>query len=107
MEKKLTPMQTVKAKCMDCCGDVKGGKQTCKDCTMTECALYHHKAGKKDGKQTMTATRAMKEYCKQCCNGDRKEPKLCTAVNCPIYIFNKQKEAERAERRAQKEVENA
>lgn len=98
--KKLTPLQVVKEKCRDCCGG--GNLKEARQCEIAWCALYHHRAGKKDGKQTMTASRAIKEYCKQCCNGNAQEPGKCTAKNCPVYIFKQQKGAEREEKRRQK-----
>ena len=100
--KRLTPLQVVREKCKDCCGDLKEARK----CELSDCALYHHKAGKKDGEQTMTASKAIKEYCKQCCNNNSKEIKLCTSAVCPIYMFNKQKETEREERTKRKEAKN-
>lgn len=48
--KKMTPIKTIRAKCVDCCG---GDLKEVRECSISECPLWPYRMGRrpKDGEQ--------------------------------------------------------
>lgn len=44
MEKQLTPVKAIRAKCIDCCC---GEKKEVRECNMAECPLWPYRMGKR------------------------------------------------------------
>lgn len=44
MEKQLTPVKAIRAKCIDCCC---GEKKEIRECNMIECPLWPYRMGKR------------------------------------------------------------
>jgi len=85
MEKRLTPLKAIRAKCIDCSGEEL--KQ------VRECPL----AGKQDnlcpihalrmGKGGRATLKQIRTFCLWCCAEQRKEVKLCPSVKCPLWTY--------------------
>lgn len=50
-ETKLTPLKSIRAKCLDCCC---GQSAEIKNCTVEKCPLYPYRLGKTGRTRTMT-----------------------------------------------------
>ena len=81
--KKLTPLKSIRKKCVDCqevANDIK-------NCEFTNCPLYPFRMRKGRAK-----LRDIRKYCLDCMNGQWKEVKFCPndgkqSTLCPLYPY--------------------
>jgi len=77
---KLTPLQSVRRKCLECCQH--SGEEV-QLCPITNCPLYHFRM--QEGHKGLIE--AIKKKCLACGEGTRFEVKNCEFVKCPLYSF--------------------
>ncbi|SME89295.1 hypothetical protein [Desulfovibrio gilichinskyi] len=84
MEKPLTPLKAIRAKCRDCCGDQ---AIEIKSCPSQDCILWKFRAGTrpKEG-YDKSPLKTIRAYCLSCGElNSSNDIKLCKLKNCPLY----------------------
>ena len=84
MEKRLTPLKAIRAKCVDCCGS---NTREVSACPVEKCPLWKFRAGKrpKDG-YDKSPLKTIRAYCLQCGElNSRDDVRLCEVKGCPLY----------------------
>ena len=81
--KKLTPLQSIRMRCLGCC-ETSADVRRCRFDGKKEelCVLHPFRMGK--GRPKL---RQIKEYCLDCCNGSFNELKLCPVDACPLHFY--------------------
>ena len=114
----LPPLQIIRIKCLECCGD---SRLEVKLCAVTRCPLYHYRLGsipENKGQEYTTigtqgediikvvpptAYRAILEKCKDCSGSDF-DPNDCKIEeysSCPLLHYRQQRESRKQARRDQ------
>lgn len=85
MNRLLTPIKAIRAKCIDCSGNELKQVRECPFDGKNDklCPLYSLRMGK-GSRATLKQIRA---YCLWCCNGQKDEIKLCPAVKCSLWEY--------------------
>lgn len=78
----MTPVQAIRAKCIDCSAGERG---EVKNCTMKDCPLYPYRMGKRPKVAGSTPMKAIRRHCLDCCNGQSNEVRLCPSKWCPVW----------------------
>lgn len=83
--KKLTPLQAIRKRCLDC-GDTALGVRNCIFDGKKEdlCPLYSYRMGRQCGKPSV---KLIRKYCLECCNGSSNEVKECGIEKCPLHFY--------------------
>lgn len=81
--KNKTPLQNIRAKCIDCTGT----SRAVKHCVFTACPLHPLRFGRHVPSGT-SRLKAIRRYCVSwCMNNQPKEVRLCPSTECPLYPF--------------------
>ncbi len=90
----LTPLQAIRAKCLDCADTW----YEVKKCSFTNCPTHLLRLCNNIPKGR-SRVRAIRKYCvDKCMNGMKKEVKQCPSTSCPFYKFRMGKNPNRARR---------
>ncbi len=83
---RVTPIKSIRRKCVDCSGGLKG---EVRGCQITACELHPYRMGKRPppGTAERTPMRAMRAYCLSCCRGQTKEVRLCPCKDCELWPY--------------------
>lgn len=83
--KELTPMKSIRARCLDCSGY---SVKEVRECTHGECPLHPYRSGHRPSEgAALTPMRAIRKHCLGCCNDSATEVRLCTAENCALFSY--------------------
>lgn len=89
MKEYLTPVESIRTKCLDCCG-------CCKEvrlCPSKNCPLHILRMGKNPNyihgneKQHPTSLKAIRAKCSDCSGGCHKEVRNCQFADCALYPY--------------------
>jgi len=79
----LTPLKSVRKRCLDCAGSAKEVSRCQENCLLAE-----YKFGKRPrGKANLTPVRAIRKYCLWCVLDQPTEARLCPVLDCPMYPY--------------------
>ena len=76
----MTPLKSIRKKCMDCTG---GSTKEIRYCEHSDCDFYNNRFGTGGGRYL----KLIRKFCLWCCNGVHKEIALCTCNDCPLHRF--------------------
>ena len=82
---KITPLKAIRARCIACSGFELKRIRECPFDGITDerCPLYSLRMGK----GSRATLKHIRSYCLWCCNDQRNEVRLCTAVQCPLWMY--------------------
>ena len=87
----LTPLQAIRAKCLDSAGTW----YEVKNCRITDCPVHPYRHGQ-EIPEGLSKTKLIREKCMYCANGIKQQIRHCPSTACPLYPFRMGKNPNRA-----------
>jgi len=84
MSKTKSPLKSIRAFCLDCCG---GSANEVRLCVSKNCVLYPFRFGKLPDPAGKPLVKVIRAYCLGCLGGIASEVKQCTGTNCPLHPY--------------------
>lgn len=90
MMKNRTPLKSIRAYCLSCCGD---SAYEVRLCVYTQCTLYPYRFGKRPANDfqsaapVLTPVKAIRKRCLDCSGFMPSEVRSCLLPECPLYMF--------------------
>ncbi len=84
MKKELTPLKSVRKKCLWCCDNQ---PNEVKLCPVTECELYPFRFGKNPNKNNTLKLMLIRQHCIVCSSYSPQEVRECWEKDCSIYMY--------------------
>ncbi len=84
MPKIKSPLKSIRAFCLDCCG---GSPNEVRLCVSKNCVLYPFRFGKLPDSAGKPPVKVIRAYCLGCLGGVVSEVKQCTGTNCPLHPY--------------------
>ena len=81
----LTPMRSIRYKCLDCTG---GSFQDVRECEFNDCAFYGYRLGHKSSYAKLTPVKSIRRFCVDFCSDNQPlEVRRCTCPDCTLYPY--------------------
>lgn len=81
--KNKTPLQSVRAHCLDC---TNGDATYVRKCPSTRCDVWPIRSGRNGGR-VPSVLKAIRQRCLDCCGDERKRVAECELTDCDLYPF--------------------
>ncbi len=91
MMKIKSPVISIREKCLNCSAL---SVNEVKNCLLNNCALHPYRLGKNPNfncssskKKYKSSVKSIRDKCIECCNGSKREVKLCPLEDCALHPF--------------------